>query len=214
MSERGTHAEDPELAVLRQYLLERGWELKEQIGKGTNSNVFRCIASSSPAAAAAAADSPAEGSNANGRNHAMQPTPTATGTVLRSNDNSGRRRDGASATISTTPPKSGLRGAKVNGIATSRPVKAALKVVDIRGLRLHHNYQYKKERIWQEISIMRGVSHTNIVHLFDTFEVDHKVCLLMELFEGEELYDLILRRKQLDEASARHVFRQLVQTIA
>eukprot|EP00750_Incisomonas_marina_P021524 INCI450.1.p1 GENE.INCI450.1~~INCI450.1.p1 ORF type:complete len:981 (+),score=152.21 INCI450.1:150-3092(+) len=225
------HAEDPELAVLRQYLLERGWELKEQIGKGTNSNVFRCVASPTPSSSSSSSSSsPArdsqpvgEGSETSGRNHhAIQSTATAaaatttttTGTVLRSNGSGGRCGDGARSTRTTTPTKSGLLGAKVNAVASSKPVEAALKVVDIRGLRLHHNYQYKKERIWQEISIMRGVSHANIVHLFDTFEVDHKVCLLMERFEGEELYDLILRRKQLDEASARHVFRQLVQTIA
>ena len=61
---------------------------------------------------------------------------------------------------------------------------------------------------------MKMTSHGNIIQLLDDFEVQNTVFLIMELFEGEELYDLILRKKRLDEDTARTIFRQVVDAVA
>jgi len=136
--------------MLRLRLRDHGWDLGEQIGKGSNSNVYKC---------------------------------------------------------SRTP------GSKVEAPHLTH-TSYACKVVDIRGLRLQPNYQYKKQRIHEEVSIMKMTSHGNIIQLLDDFEVQNTVFLIMELFEGEELYDLILRKKRLDEDTARTIFRQVVDAVA
>ena len=147
-----TYDEFDELAALRKHLLEQGWSLKEQIGKGTNSNVYRCVATTTAAAARAMA-------------------------AVAASSSSGQNLGGAPAIHAAS---SSLVPQRQQQHQSPRPqqlaqVEVAVKVVDIRGLRLHPDYQYKKERIWQEINIMRGVSHPNIISLIDTFEVDNKV---------------------------------------
>ena len=46
-----------------------------------------------------------------------------------------------------------------------------------------------KTGLQQEIEIMKGMDHPNIVNLLDVFEDERHWCLVMELMQGGELFD-------------------------
>ena len=46
-----------------------------------------------------------------------------------------------------------------------------------------------------EIEILKSIDHPNIVKLLDIFEDERFWCLVMELMEGGELFDLILEKE-------------------
>ncbi|NWY96139.1 CDPK3 kinase, partial [Loxia curvirostra] len=57
-------------------------------------------------------------------------------------------------------------------------------------------------RFRQEIDIMKNLDHPNIVKLFETFEDDEKIYLIMELCTGGELFDKIVKKGYFTEAYA------------
>lgn len=48
------------------------------------------------------------------------------------------------------------------------------------------------ERFQREIEIMAKLDHPNIIKLFETFEDERNIYLVMEMCEGGELFDRIL----------------------
>jgi serine/threonine protein kinase len=50
---------------------------------------------------------------------------------------------------------------------------------------------------------LKSIDHPNIVKLLDVFEDEKRLCLVMELMEGGELFDFIVAREQLTEQEAR-----------
>ena len=49
-----------------------------------------------------------------------------------------------------------------------------------------------RQAILNEIDILKQIDHPNIVKLFDVFEDERHFCLVMELMNGGELFDLIV----------------------
>lgn len=72
--------------------------------------------------------------------------------------------------------------------------------------------------IWDEINIMRKIQHPNISSLYETFENDTQVFMVLELCSGGRLYDAIgLNSEGTAEAhTARHpgVVKQLAEAVA
>lgn len=64
-----------------------------------------------------------------------------------------------------------------------------------------------------EIEILKQVDHPNIVKLFDVFEDDRHWCLVMELMQGGELFDQILKKDQFSEHEAREAARAIIDAI-
>lgn len=71
-----------------------------------------------------------------------------------------------------------------------------------------------RENIMTEITILKNVHHPNIINLHHVFENRHKIYLVMELLEGGELFDLIVKRGCLTEAETSKVMRQVIQAVA
>lgn len=65
----------------------------------------------------------------------------------------------------------------------------------------------------REISIMKALSHTNIVNLREVLSSKSKLYIVMDLVRGGELYEMIERRGGLDEKLARMYFQQLVMGV-
>lgn len=65
----------------------------------------------------------------------------------------------------------------------------------------------------REIAIMKGVSHPNILKLYEVFEDEDEFFLVMELVEGKELFDKIVDKGQYSEADAAHIVRQIVSAV-
>lgn len=68
-------------------------------------------------------------------------------------------------------------------------------------------------KIYREISILRGLSHPNIVRLHEMVETDRHIGIIMEYASGGELFDYILNNRYLRDNPARRLFAQLVSGV-
>ena len=70
--------------------------------------------------------------------------------------------------------------------------------------------------IHREIYILAGLSHPNIMRLFEVIDSPSKCHLVMELCQGKNLYHFIRKRpgKCLSEAEAIPIFKQIVSSVA
>ncbi|ETO17672.1 hypothetical protein RFI_19648 [Reticulomyxa filosa] len=65
----------------------------------------------------------------------------------------------------------------------------------------------------REVNIMRQVTHENIVKLHNVFDSRTKMCLVLDLLEGGELFDRIIEQGHFSENNAAHCFGQLVTAL-
>lgn len=71
----------------------------------------------------------------------------------------------------------------------------------------------KVEGLQQEIAVLMGVSHPNMLCLKDTFDEPDGVYLILELAPEGELFNWIVMKQKLTESETRKVFVQLFQGI-
>lgn len=57
---------------------------------------------------------------------------------------------------------------------------------------------------------MKELDHPNIIKLFEVFENDSYVYLVMELCEGGELFHKIIEIDHFTESTAKYYFRQMM----
>uniref|UniRef100_A0A1D1Z430 non-specific serine/threonine protein kinase n=1 Tax=Anthurium amnicola TaxID=1678845 RepID=A0A1D1Z430_9ARAE len=69
------------------------------------------------------------------------------------------------------------------------------------------------EQVKREISVMKMVSHPNIVVLHEVMATKTKIYFAMELVRGGELFSKIARSGRLKEDAARAYFRQLISAV-
>ena len=72
-----------------------------------------------------------------------------------------------------------------------------------------------KVQMMQEVRLMKLVQHPHVVRLYEVIDTQTKLYLVLELADGGDMYDYIMRHENvgLDEAAARKYFRQIVQAI-
>ncbi|KAL4891377.1 cytochrome P450 [Aspergillus ambiguus] len=63
----------------------------------------------------------------------------------------------------------------------------------------------------QEIGLLMGVNHPNLLCLKDTFDESDGVYLVLELAPEGELFNLIVSKQKFSENETRHIFRQLFE---
>jgi serine/threonine-protein kinase CHEK2 len=71
----------------------------------------------------------------------------------------------------------------------------------------------KTEGLQQEIAVLMGVSHPNMLCLKDTFDEPNAVYLVLELAAEGELFNWIVMKQKLTEEETRHIFIQLFQGV-
>lgn len=71
----------------------------------------------------------------------------------------------------------------------------------------------KTEGLQQEIGVLMGVSHPNVLCLKDTFTERDHVYLVLELAPEGELFNYIVMKQKLSEDETRKLFVQLFQGI-
>ena len=69
------------------------------------------------------------------------------------------------------------------------------------------------ERFRLEVEIMMKLDHPSILRLYDYFEDQKCVYLVLELCSGGELFDRIIANKFYNETDARVIFSQIIQAI-
>lgn len=86
--------------------------------------------------------------------------------------------------------------------------KVAIKFIEKR-------YVEKDELILlsREIDIMKKVQHRNILRLYEIYETESHLSLVMELVNGGELFYKIVDKGSYTEGEARDVIRQLVEGV-
>lgn len=71
----------------------------------------------------------------------------------------------------------------------------------------------KNEGLQQEIAVLMGVSHPNILCLQDTFNEPNAVYIVLELAPEGELFNYIVTHQKLSESECRKLFLQLFQGV-
>jgi calcium-dependent protein kinase len=85
-------------------------------------------------------------------------------------------------------------------------VKRAIKIIPKS--RVH-----RPEVLIREITILKQVDHPNIVKLYETYEDNRYIYLVMELMEGGELFDRIIEKGHFTEEEAARLFQQMLSAI-
>ncbi|KAH0500665.1 Sperm motility kinase 2B [Microtus ochrogaster] len=68
--------------------------------------------------------------------------------------------------------------------------------------------------IMSEVEIMMKVNHPNIISLLQVIESEKRIYLVMELAEGQQLYQYIRKAGHLQEDEARGIFRQILAGVS
>ncbi|KAJ8117610.1 hypothetical protein ONZ43_g4172 [Nemania bipapillata] len=68
-------------------------------------------------------------------------------------------------------------------------------------------------KIYREVSILRGLSHPNIVRLHEMSETERHIGIILEYASGGELFDYILTHRYLKDHAARRLFAQLISGV-
>lgn len=69
------------------------------------------------------------------------------------------------------------------------------------------------ERFKSEVEIMKKLDHPNILRIYESYEDETNIYLVLEQCEGGELFDRIIAKNYYDEKGARRIFRQIVKSI-
>ena len=85
-------------------------------------------------------------------------------------------------------------------------VQRAIKIIDKSKVR-------NVERFKLEVEIMMKLDHPNILRLYDYFEDEQSVFLVLELCSGGELFDRIIEKKYYNDTEARIIFKQIMKAI-
>lgn len=88
--------------------------------------------------------------------------------------------------------------------------KVAVKVIDKSKLD-----DVSKAHLFQEVRCMKLVQHPHVVRLYEVIDTATKLYLILELGDGGDLYDYIMRHDAgLSEELAKEYFRQIVKAIS
>jgi serine/threonine protein kinase len=69
----------------------------------------------------------------------------------------------------------------------------------------------EKELIQSEINILKVLKHPGVIKIKDIFDSKKHILLVMELVEGGELFDRLVKKKVLSEYSASKIIKQLLE---
>lgn len=68
-------------------------------------------------------------------------------------------------------------------------------------------------RFQQEIAIMKLMDHPNIIKLYETFEDNRNIYLILELCTGGELFDRIIEAGHFTESQAAILMQQMIRSV-
>ena len=62
----------------------------------------------------------------------------------------------------------------------------------------------------KEIRIMSVLDHPHVIHLNEVYEDENRVCFVMELAQGGEVFDRLIEKEYFDEVSASNLVVQVL----
>uniref|UniRef100_A0A0G4I6M8 non-specific serine/threonine protein kinase n=1 Tax=Chromera velia CCMP2878 TaxID=1169474 RepID=A0A0G4I6M8_9ALVE len=108
---------------------------------------------------------------------------------------------------------SAVLGTGINGAVRVGTHKSTGRKVAIKTLSTENISPKKAHMLHNEVSIYLSLDHPNIAKLFEVYEDEKAVHLVMELCTGKELYDRLASRKKYSEADAAKVTSQMLSAI-
>lgn len=92
---------------------------------------------------------------------------------------------------------------------TFTETEVAVKVIDKAKLD-----DITRAHLLQEVICMKLVQHPNVVRLYDVIDTPKKLHLILELADGGDMYDFIMKHPNgLNETSARKYFQQICSAL-
>lgn len=86
--------------------------------------------------------------------------------------------------------------------------RVAVKVIDKTKLD-----EISRDHLYKEVNCLKLVQHPNIVRLYEVIDTLTKLYLILELGDGGDLYDVILKKGRLKEEDAKTYFRQVLLAV-
>ncbi|KAK3848633.1 MAG: kinase-like domain-containing protein [Linnemannia gamsii] len=68
--------------------------------------------------------------------------------------------------------------------------------------------------IEREIAIMKLINHPHVIRLYDVYETDKELFLIMEYVSGGELFEYLVNKGRLEEPEALRFFQQIIVGLA
>ncbi|KAF9167659.1 hypothetical protein BGX20_011532 [Mortierella sp. AD010] len=68
--------------------------------------------------------------------------------------------------------------------------------------------------IEREIAIMKLINHPHVIRLYDVYETDKELFLVMEYVSGGELFEYLVNKGRLEETEALRFFQQIIVGLA
>lgn len=103
--------------------------------------------------------------------------------------------------------------AKVHlGVHKTTGQQVAVKIIDKKKM---VGGSSRADAVRDEVSTLQRVSHPNIIRIYNHFEDDTNVYLVLELVVGGELFDFVVKYADgLPESAALAIFRQISEAVA
>lgn len=73
----------------------------------------------------------------------------------------------------------------------------------------------RQKSVRREIKLLQKMNHSNIVKIYEAFETDSHVYLVMEYVSGGSLHSFLKEKpnKRLEEWEAKRIFKQIVTAL-
>jgi len=85
---------------------------------------------------------------------------------------------------------------------------------EVRAVKTIHREKIRNyQRFLNEVNALKTLDHPNVVKLFEIYEDDDHVHLVMEYLSGGELFDYIIKQEYLDEYRAAQIFKQILHSV-
>ena len=72
---------------------------------------------------------------------------------------------------------------------------------------------FDKEAMLQEMEILKGASHPNVLQVFELFEDETHFYIVTEYFEGQNLLDRANKQMIFQEHDINHIMKEILQAI-
>jgi len=87
----------------------------------------------------------------------------------------------------------------------------ACKIIDKR--QIEHQFNGMIDQFHSEIEALRSLNHPNIIALYDVYTTVDKIYIVMELMEGGELFDYVVKKGTLTEEEASKIVRMVTSAL-
>ena len=92
--------------------------------------------------------------------------------------------------------------------------KLTRKLIAIKSINQEYLTDDKqRSKIMHEVGILLRLRHQSVVKLYETFETQRHIMLVMELCAGGDLLNFVRKRKKCDEPLAKVLFKQIIEGI-